>query len=1003
MAVAPITPSGLNTQVSGPIVTGSGATQTTQYNITGGTRPGGGANLFHSFGDFNVPNNNIANFLNSGSVDLAGHPLAAGMPTANILGRVTGGNISNIFGMIQTNGPGGFPNANLFLMNPAGFLFGPNATINVGGMVSFTSADYLKLADGARFNAIPNANADALLSAFPVVAFGFLGSNPGAITVQGSQLTTTPPTPDMPKQSLSFVGGNITIQSGTLGNGTVQPAVLTAQGGQINLASVASPGEVLAGTLGYAPNVNGQSFGALGAINISQQSHIDASGNGGGTVLIRGGQFVLDNSTISANVMGPGPVINGAESIGGGIDIQMSQNAVIQNGAVVESNILGNATPGVTYGGIHVKADRIEIVGSQDMVNLPFTGIRSDIAQGSTGGNSGNISLEANSLHMQDLGTFSTIIESVTQGAGNANNITIQTTGNVDIDGGALGTAASGTTAQSITGNAGNINVTSTHGNVSVSNFGNIASQSVSTSGTVGTITVNAPDGNIVMTDSSIGTLADVRAIPTGGSGGVLINTNNMQLTGSDIGIVNLGALSPGNITVNLSGSLSLRGSLSIPSSIHALSQGPGASAGLTVAAHDIVITDGSSLTTSTLTSGAAGSLNISAATIQMTNGGQISSASRQGRDPNTGLFAGPPPSGPGGTVTIHGLAGPAQSVLIDGVGSGIFTNAQGTGAGGNTNITAQSLTIQNGGTISAATSGTAPSAVGGSITVNATSGVAINSGGSITASSTGPADAGNIVINAGPQLVMQNGSVKTEAAQAGGGNIQIRAGNLVQLNNSSINTSVLGGGGSGGNISIDPNTVLLQNSQILAQAVQGTGGNIAITTNLLLSDANSTISASSQFGQNGTVVVQSPIAPASGKILPLTQHILIPASLMTQRCAALAGGQFSSFTVAGRNTVPAEPAGWLSAPLALATTSLGEGQGLEARGESLSGLFGLSRLSRSSEYRYPTNPTDQKDQIDKTDQIDHLLSLRQIAPPGFLTQSFAGDQSAGCRTMEKG
>ena len=62
-------------------------------------------------------------------------------------------------------------------MNPPGFLFGPNATVNVGGMVSFTSADYLRLADGARFNAIPNAAADALLST-PVAAYGFLGPIP---------------------------------------------------------------------------------------------------------------------------------------------------------------------------------------------------------------------------------------------------------------------------------------------------------------------------------------------------------------------------------------------------------------------------------------------------------------------------------------------------------------------------------------------------------------------------------------------------------------------------------------------------------------------------------------------------------------------------------------------------------------------------------------------------------------------------------------------------------
>src|SRR5215813_9958352 len=206
-AAAPITPSGLNTQVNLSQAPPPGKVQ---YDITGGTRPGGGPNLFHSFGQFNVPNNNIANFLND-----------SGLATSNILGRVTGGNISNIFGTIQTTG---FGNANLFMMNPAGFLFGPNATVNVGGMVSFTSADYLRLTDNARFNAVPGP-ADALLTAEPVAAFGFLGSKHGAITVQGSQLSVTP------GQSLSLVAGNITIQSGTPDGGTVQSAKLSAPGG----------------------------------------------------------------------------------------------------------------------------------------------------------------------------------------------------------------------------------------------------------------------------------------------------------------------------------------------------------------------------------------------------------------------------------------------------------------------------------------------------------------------------------------------------------------------------------------------------------------------------------------------------------------------------------------------------------------------------------------------------------------------------------------------------
>src|SRR5215813_1431471 len=195
-ATTPITSSGLNTQVNLSLTPPAGKTQ---YDITGGTRPGGGVNLYHSFGNFNVPTNNIANFLNSGSVDLNGTVLLPNLPTANILGRINGGNPSTIFGMIQTNGPGGFPNANLFLMNPNGFLFGPTATINVGGMVTFTTADYMRLTDNTRFNAVAGP-ADALLTAAPIAAFGFLGNNPAAIAIQGSTLQVAQ------GQSLSLVG-----------------------------------------------------------------------------------------------------------------------------------------------------------------------------------------------------------------------------------------------------------------------------------------------------------------------------------------------------------------------------------------------------------------------------------------------------------------------------------------------------------------------------------------------------------------------------------------------------------------------------------------------------------------------------------------------------------------------------------------------------------------------------------------------------------------------------
>src|SRR5262249_53435614 len=145
----------------------------------------------------------------------------------------------------------------LFLMNPAGFLFGPNATVNVGGMMHVTTADYLKLADGNLFNAIPDVLADAMLTTSPVASFGFLGSNPAAIAVQGSQLTVASGT------GLSLVGGNTgfhytdpnTGMSASVPDGvTMTGGRLSAPGGQINLVSMGSPGEISSTTLTPGPN-----------------------------------------------------------------------------------------------------------------------------------------------------------------------------------------------------------------------------------------------------------------------------------------------------------------------------------------------------------------------------------------------------------------------------------------------------------------------------------------------------------------------------------------------------------------------------------------------------------------------------------------------------------------------------------------------------------------------------------------------------------------------------
>src|SRR4029077_19508542 len=266
----------------------------------------------------------------------------------------------------------------------------------------------------------------------------------------------------------------------------------------------------------------------------------------------------------------------------------------------------------------------------------------------------------------------------------------------------------------------------------------------------------------------------------------------------------------------------------------------------------------------------------------------------------------------------------------------------------------------------------------GGNISLTAGQSVTISNDAAVSASSKGPGDTGNIQINAGNLFEMTNSSVTTEANQASGGAIKITTNpsGTVELTNSLISASVLNGAGGGGSVNIDPLYVLMQNSQILAQAVQGPGGNITINiTNggLFLPDANSVISASSQFGVNGTVTIQNPNAPVGGQIQPLGRSPLLATSLLNQRCAALAGGEFSSFTVAGRDSLPTEPGSWLTSPLAMGLPGTGDGT-LHEKG----GLAGVDDD--------PAHETT-------------ILSLRQIAPAGFLTQIFAVDSSASCQS----
>ena len=972
----PITPSGLNTQVSDPIAVGG----QTQYDITGGTRPGGvsGTNLFHSFGEFGVPPTNIANFLNGVSFDLNGNQLPAGLQTSNILARVTGTNgnnptLSSIYGTIQTTG---FENANLFLMNPAGFLFGPNATVNIGGMMTFTTANDMRLRELAGSNAgifhADTAQTNILTSA-PVAEFGFIGSNPRSIDFIGGQLTVARGT------GLAFVGGNISLVPDSSG----APSTITTHGRPLQLSSVAGTSE---GVVAADTGVPAEGM-TLGTITLGQDTALSTTGDfssgdgsgSGGSVSIRGGQFVATGATINTSP------VEGSFGSGGSVTIDVTGSATFTDsmiqtnpvdfsfaGSAGATSILANDSLIMTNTTIDTSTEFA--LGDSGAVTLGTNGplsvtdstinTRSDLS-----GNGGAVTVTGMDVTMGRTRIITDVLSDpgLGQDVIRPGAVTVTAQDTVTISGLKTDDPIITAKATATLVDAGSVTITGKTVNLSNGRVDvGMANDFVISPGNGGAIEIRGND--VTLTQFQLISQADGLPESTGTGGSILlrgadsIHADNIQLTASQ---VNADATSGGG-----GGNIEFQSKLLTVSDHTDVTTGSfGQGSGGTIVvrgAEDVTIESGSRMLTSVVISlvgvpqGTAGNILIETQNLTLQGGGHI----RAGTLPlSTGNAA---------NITVQGTSSPAESVIIDGPGSGIFTDTEGTGAGGDIFVNADSVTLQNGGTLSAKTSGTAATATGGSITVTATDHVTMTSGASITASSTGPGDAGNILINAGQTFVATNShdAVVTQADAASGGDITVLATDRVQLTNSRISASVADGPGGGGNISIDPQFVILQNSQILAQAAQGQGGAITITTNLFLPDTNSSVKADSSSGVNGTVTIQSPNAPASGQIQPLGKTPLIATTLLNQHCASLAGGEFSSFTVAGRDSLPTEPGGWLASPLA--TLNAGMGLGVKAEGE---------RSVAQGEGEPP------------------LLSLRQIAPAGFLTQAFAVDWSASCQS----
>jgi filamentous hemagglutinin family protein len=760
-----------------------GALTGPHYRIDANMGQTRGSNLFHSFGEFNVPTGASATFTGPNTI-------------ANIVGRVTGGQVSSIDGLLRSE----IAEANLYLLNPSGVLFGPNAALDVSGSVHVSTADFLRLADGAKFSA--HLSQESMLTVASPTAFGFLGTNPAAIAIQGSSLQV------LEGKALSVVGGDVQILRGAL----------MAPSGRIQLASVASPGEVAFSPLELAPDLHVHSFTRLGRLELSHGGLLDVSGESGGTVLIRGGQLLVDQAFILADT-GDG------DRARLGVDLQVTADAVLTNGALITTNTSGAGRAGalrLTAGSLHV--DNAFIVSNPG----PFAS-----------GDGGDITVHVGRLTLLNGAQ----IDNSTLGEGHGGQLTVTATEAISIAG----------------PDSGLFNIT----------LG---------SGDAGRIVVSAP----VLRLTERGTIEAVAWPETQGhAGDIEIRAGNIVLTGgAQIGSSTFGAGRGGAVSITATEALAIAGrdpEGERKSGLFSNTFGGGDAGRLVVSAPSLTLDGGLIQAGSSPESrGHAGGIEVHVGRLALTGGAEIS-ASTFGR-------------GRGGTLIV--AAG--EDITIagrnrEGQRSGLFSITRGSGEGGDVLVAARH--------------------------------VQLHEGGQIAARSTGDGAAGRIRIQAGETFRSEQGGVTAAATGAGGGAIVLQAGRLVQLRDSELTTSVQGGGSDAGNLTLDAPFVILDGSQVVANAFEGTGGNIRIGAEVFLRDPASRVDASAlaTLGISGSVEIQAPVTSLSGTLAPLPQAFVSAVALLPARCAArLSEGQASSLVLGGRDGLPPEPGGLLSSPLIL-------------------------------------------------------------------------------------
>ncbi|MDJ0736603.1 MAG: S-layer family protein [Nostocaceae cyanobacterium] len=681
-----------------PIVTPNG----TRSEITGGTIAG--TNLFHSFERFSIPTGQEAFFDNSSNIE-------------NIINRVTGGSISNIDGLIKANG-----SANVFLINPNGIVFGPNASLNINGSFVASTAESIKFPDGSEFSAT-NPQGSPLLIVNVPMGLQF-GSNPSSIQVQGTGnnlsinrqnleivRNTRPFGLQVPTgQTLALVGGNLDLQGGNL----------TAESGRIELGSVGADSLV-----SITPNTPGFQFSYKGVnnfqdISLSEAASVDTSGNRGGNVQVRG------------------------------------QNITLTDGSAILTNTLGNDTGGT----LEVKAASLTASGTSDTF---FSGLFADVASTATG-RGGNINVEVERLSLADGGQ----IRVNNFGAGSAGELQVQAN-EVELRGDSKfdTTGLFANVNRGATGSGGILTVETDSLRLTEG-----AQMSISTlsAGNSGTMTVKATDIELIggSNRGPSGLFADVRRGATGEGGQLLIETQSLQLVdGAAIRVSTFGAGNGGRLTVRATEVNAIGEVPQGASGLFAFSSaGTGNGGNILVETQRLQLRDGGQIAVATTGSGNAGDL-----TVRASESVELVGRSRRISGLFTNAIFG---TGAGGDINVTTdklIVRDEATITASNFSSVNPSIPAGRGAAGNINIEADFVLVDNQGVI------TADAAVGdkGNININS-SNMQMRRSSRISTNAQDLATGGNININTDTLVAFDNSDITANAEQSFAGRVVINA-----------------------------------------------------------------------------------------------------------------------------------------------------------------------------------------------------------------------------------